>query len=353
MIEKCMQAPFSKGVNLTNWLEYRKAEDIRPDAFTIQDFRNIRSLGCDVVRLPVHFERFCFPEDNYAIPETVLGILDRAVSWAEETGLYLVLDFHNATHVDSSTSDDVEKILVPVWTQLASRYCSSPENVVYEIMNEPHGIEIPVWNEIVFRVHRLIRSIDPNHYIIVGGADWNSTEGMKALPVFRDGRILYTFHFYSPHTFTHQGAPWCHMERVAGIPFPYDKNRMPPMPDNPTEIERRCFETYPEQGTLEAVAAYFDHYAEFSRERNAPLVCGEFGCNAFSVEKGQRVNWYRIVAGLLDERGISRISWDYYGPFGLFDFVRDRKMPPWKRPVPRFPEDLNRDLMKALKLNSG
>ena len=353
MINKCKPAPFSKGVNLTNWLEYRKAEDIRPDTFTIQDFRNIQSLGCDVVRLPIHFERFCAPENQYAIPDSVLAILDRAVSWAEETGLFLILDFHNATHVDSFTSRDVENILIPVWTQLASRYCESSEKVVYEIMNEPHGIEIPVWNEIILRVHRLIRSIDRNHYVVVGGADWNSTAGMKALPGFQDDRILYTFHFYDPHTFTHQGAPWCHMERVTGIPFPYDENKMPPLPDHPTEIEKRCFETYPLQGTLQAVTQYFDHYAEFSLARNAPLVCGEYGCNAFSVDKGQRVNWYRIVAGLLDERGIARISWDYYGPFGLFDLDWNRRMPPRKMFPPRFPEDLNQELLKALKLNCG
>ena len=234
---------------------------------------------------------------------------------------------------------------------MASRYCESSEKVVYEIMNEPHGIEIPVWNEIVFRVHHLIRAIDRNHYIIVGGADWNSTAGMKALPDFQDDRILYTFHFYDPHTFTHQGAPWCHMERVTGIPFPYDKSRMPPLPEHPTGIEKHCFETYPEQGTLEAVAWCFDQYAEFSHERNAPLVCGEYGCNAFSVDRDQRINWYRIVSDLLDEHRIARISWDYYGPFGLFDFVRDRTIPPQQMPAPRFPEDLNQELLKAMKLN--
>ena len=54
-IEKIVPAPFSKGVNFSNWLEHRPAEDIRADMFTREDFVNVKKLGCDVIRLPIHF----------------------------------------------------------------------------------------------------------------------------------------------------------------------------------------------------------------------------------------------------------------------------------------------------------
>ena len=85
-----------------------------------------------------------------------------------------------------------------------------------------------------------------------------------------------------------------------------------------------------------------EEYAGFSAQRKAPVFCGEFGCNNFAVENTERVGWYRLVAGLLDEYSIPRISWDYFGSFGLF-FEE-----PGKRP--RFPEDLNLELLDALKL---
>jgi len=340
---KTIPAPFEKGVNFTNWLEYRSAEQINADMFTKQDFCNAKDLGCDVIRLPIHFERICRAEDGYIIPQKILNILDNVAAWAAELQMYVIFDFHNATHAESYTPADVENILNPVWTQLASRYKDASPYIVYEIMNEPHGIDIPVWNAIVERVFRLIRGIDREHWIIVGGADWNSTAAMKTLPDFQDDKVIYTFHFYDPHTFTHQGAPWCHMERVIGIPFPYDPQKMPPLPENPTEGEKRCFTQYPENGKLEKVTECFDQYAEFSRERNAPVYCGEFGC-FMSVPDEMRVQWYRIVASLLAERGISRTSWDYYGTFGIFKRV--------ERGVrPCFPEDLNRPLLAALGLN--
>ena len=347
---KAIPAPFTKGVNFTNWLEHRSTDQVHGDMFTKQDFMHAKSLGCDVIRLPIHFERFCEEAEGFVIPDKIWQILDRVAAWAEELKLYVIFDFHNNTHADSVTSTDVEKVLNPIWKQLAERYKDASEYIVYELMNEPHGIDIELWNEIIFRLFKMVRSIDKKHYIIAGGADWNSLDAMKTLPDFEDDKVIYTFHFYDPHTFTHQGAPWAHMERVINIPFPYDPERMPALPENPTEEERQKFETYPEQGTVEAVEAFFDQYVEFSVQRNSPVFCGEFGCFIPFIKHEERVNWYEIVTNRLEERGIARTSWDYYGSFGIYKFDMSqfgKGRPEWK-----FPEDLDMDIVKALGLNT-
>ena len=344
-MQKTVPAPFSRGVNFSMWLEARTLEDVRVDMFSRQDFVNAKALGCDVVRIPTHFERFCDAEKGYLLPEKLTDILDSVVAWAEELQLYVVLDFHNNTHSDSFTRPDVETVLTPIWTQLAERYKNATEYLVFEIMNEPHGIDIPLWNSVVERVFKAIRAIDSKHWIIVGGADWNSAEAMKTLPDFQDDKVIYTFHFYDPHTFTHQGASWCHMQRVLGLPFPYDEAKMPPLPEDPTEDELRRFRNYPKDGQLSTVTDCFDEYAAFSLERNAPIYCGEFGC-FMSVPEETRVAWYRIVVEQLEARGIARTSWDYYGGFGVFQRG--------ERGVrPQFPRDLNRPLLKALGLNDA
>lgn len=351
-MKKAIGAPFHKGVNFTNWLEFRSMENIQVDMFTKQDFENVKKLGCDVVRIPIHFECICSKENGYRIPAELYSILDNVASWSEELGIYVIFDFHNSTHVDSQTSSQVEKVLTPIWTQLAEKYKDASDRIIFELMNEPHGIDIELWNEIIFRVFQKVREIDKKHYIVVGGADWNSFSAMTQLPDFQDDKVIYTFHFYDPHTFTHQGAPWCHMQRVIGIPFPYDPEKMPALPENPTEKERECFENYPKVGTLEEVVKFFDKYAEFSQERKAPIYCGEFGCFAPFAERQERVNWYKTVANLLEERNISRTSWDYYGPFGVFNFEKFRNLSPEERRKVtwHFPEDLDREIVEALQL---
>ena len=84
-------APITKGVNFTNWLEYRPAEEIDADYMTEQDFKNAAKLGCDVIRLPIHFEKLCKKADGYRIPEKILKILDNAVRWSGAEKMYLML----------------------------------------------------------------------------------------------------------------------------------------------------------------------------------------------------------------------------------------------------------------------
>jgi endoglucanase len=46
--------PFQRGVNLTGWFQASSAKQIQFTRYTYQDFENIKSLGCDVVRLPIN-----------------------------------------------------------------------------------------------------------------------------------------------------------------------------------------------------------------------------------------------------------------------------------------------------------
>ena len=48
------ETPFKRGVNLTGWLQTSNVRQIQLTKFTKQDFINIKSLGCDVIRLPIN-----------------------------------------------------------------------------------------------------------------------------------------------------------------------------------------------------------------------------------------------------------------------------------------------------------
>lgn len=345
-ILQAKSAPFKKGINFSYWIKFRNPE--APDAcyLTKQHFIDIKSMGAEVIRLPNYLEAFCTKENGWEIPEYYFKHLDNFIAWAKELDLSIILDFHNNTVVGSFTPPDIADTLIPIWTQMANRYKDAYDKIYFEVYNEPHEIDLTVWGEALKKTIKAIREIDTTHYIIAGGGDWNSFESLKQLPDLQDDKIIYTFHFYEPHLFTHQGAGWSGMERITGIPFPYQKDKMPPCPENPTEREASFFTKeydYEHRGTKQAVADYFDQFVQFSIERNAPIFCGEFGVYMAYADPEQRVNWYKIVTSLLEERNIARTSWDYYGGFGVF---KDFK-PGYH---PEFPKDLNKEIVEALGL---
>lgn len=346
MALQAVKAPFHKGINFSYWLTPKGYGEEGKCFITKQDFINVKSLGCDVVRLPMYLEYYCSEENGWKIPEHFLNCLDNFAAWAEELNLSAVFDFHNNTTVGTFTPENIDEILIPIWTQLANRYKDGYEKLVFEIYNEPHEIDLTVWGNALIKTIKAIRQIDKKHYLIAGGGDWNSFESLKQLPLIDDDKMIYTFHFYEPHLFTHQGAEWSGMKRITNIPFPYNKDKMPACPENPTERELEFFSekyNYELRGTEKAIADYFDQFVQFSIQRNAPIYCGEFGVYMPYAVPEERVNWYRIVTNLLEERNIARTSWDYYGGFGIFkSFYPDY--------IQKFPDDLNIDIVKALGL---
>ncbi|MBQ4496790.1 MAG: glycoside hydrolase family 5 protein [Spirochaetaceae bacterium] len=333
--------PFSKGINLTVWMEYSRMNTLM---YGRKDFENIKSLGVEVIRLPVWFEIWNDGAPGYKVSDECWQLLDNAVDWCEELGMSIIIDFHNDCNGTSKTDPKIEQVLLKVWPQVAERYKNRGEFILYEIMNEPHfssgniDSDIKKWGKIQGNVLKAIREIDQKHYIVVGGGDWNSIGSMMKLPDYKDEKLVYNFHDYSPFLFTHQGAGWTDIKRLKNIPFPYSKEKMPPLPKNPTNAEKWYYQNYKKDSSEETLVAPLNKAVEFANKRNACLMCNEFGVYMPYADVEERANWYRLKLGWMDGRGICRISWDYMGDIGLFVSSAET----------RFPEDLNVPVVKSM-----
>lgn len=337
------EIPFKRGVNLTGWLQTTSAHQVQFTKFTKQDFTNIKSLGCDVIRLPINLHFMTNGAPDYIVDPLFFYFLDQIIDWAEELELHLILDNHTFDPA-ADTNPNVGDILVPVWTQIAEHYKDRSTNLYYEVLNEPHGISDKKWNEIQQRVIESIRTVDSKHTIIIGPAGWNSYHNLKNMPEYDDDNVIYTFHFYDPFLFTHQGASWTDpsLESLAGVPFPYDATRMP---NCPSELENTWVEgnlaNYQDEGTVPRVKELIDIAVDFQTKRDIPLFCGEFGVYIPNSSDEDRVYWYHVVRSYLEEKGITWTIWDYTGGFGLFE--------PGTSEL--FDYDLNIPLVEALGFN--
>ncbi len=338
------EAPFKKGVNLTNWFQTSSPRQIDFSKYTKKDFENIKSLGADVIRLPINLHFMAGEAPDYKIDTLFYYFLDQVVDWAEELEIHLIIDNHTFDPSES-TDPNIGDILIPVWTQVAGHYSLRSEFIYYEVLNEPHGISNQAWNAIQLDAINAIRTVDSTHTIIVGPSDYNGLRSLQYMPEYEDDNLIYTFHFYDPFVLTHQGASWTDpsMAALAGIPFPYNASEMPSLPSSliGTWIQG-AFNNYQNEGTAEKVREYLDIAVDFAETRGVPVFCGEFGVYAPSSDNDSRVEWYGVVSDYLTEKGLSWTIWDYQGGFGIFE--------PGSNEL--FDHDINVPLVEALGFNA-
>jgi endoglucanase len=336
------QAPFSRGVNLTGWFQANSVRQIQFNRYSRKDFENIKSLGCDVIRLPINLHFMTAGAPSYTIDPLFYDFLDQVVTWAEELQLFLILDNHTFDPL-VNTDPNIGIVLEIVWLQMAQHYKDRSQYILYEILNEPHGITDQLWNNIQLGVINKIRTVDVRHTLVVGPASWNSYNNLANLPRYNDNNLIYTFHFYDPFLFTHQGATWLDpsMESLAGVPFPYQADSMPPLPSPLINTwVGDLYRNYAADGTVAKVKQLIDIAVRFRTERNVPIYCGEFGVYMPKCHDNQRVFWYEVVRKYLEEKQIDWTSWDYHGGLGLFKAERGGF----------FEHDLNVGLLQALGL---
>jgi endoglucanase len=337
-IAVAQNVPFSKGVNVTNWFQADDAKQIQFTQYTKKDFEELKSLGIDVVRLPINLHSMTTGAPEYSLQPLFLFFLDQVVDWAEDLQINLILDNHTFD-VNASTDTTIGQILVPVWTHMADHFKSRSKLLFYEVLNEPHGISDAQWNNIQQSVIAAIRTVDRTHTIIIGPASWNSYNNLSVMPVYADTNLIYTFHFYDPFLFTHQGADWTDLGPLSGVPFPYAAGRMPPLP---TALAgtwiASSYANYKMDGTLMQVYHWLDIAINFQRARHVPVFCGEYGVYMLNSVDTDRVFWYSGVRKYFEQNSVPWTIWDYRGGFGLFT----------KNSNEMFHYDLNIPLVTAL-----
>jgi endoglucanase len=62
------------------------------------------------------------------------------------------------------------------------------------------------WQSLALRAGQAIRSIDPASTLIVEPPDWGSASGFVDFQPLGLSNVVYSFHIYDPHQFTHQGV---------------------------------------------------------------------------------------------------------------------------------------------------
>ncbi|NLZ44340.1 MAG: glycoside hydrolase family 5 protein [Clostridia bacterium] len=335
------------GTNIGHWLSQSSLDrNHLIEFFTEADVERIAAWGMDHIRLPVDYALFEHDGDPFAFSEEGLSWIDRAVEWTRRAGLWMVLDMHclpghhfmvtGRYNLIWDHDSPQHRRALAIWAMLDRRY-RGQDHVVLEILNEPVARHDGEWNELAAKLHAVIRAQNPESWLMIPSNSWDNAGKFSTLKPVNDSRVVYTFHFYEPMLFTHQGAPWVPQlalfdGRKVPYPGPLTKELLEGFPCNDLEsafhflqisedlrpMYRRMFEVPYGRDFL---AGFLQPVLEFREKVGAPVYCGEFGVITKAPEE-DRLRWYADFASLCRENGIGMANWNYKSnDFGLVDRV--------------------------------
>ncbi len=315
------------GINASEWFaQSRDYSAAHTNSYTdAQDIALMAKLGFDHVRLsidpmPLAASMYGFPGPN----NDFLARLDRAVDTMLADGLAVIIDVHPSDDSKQRmrTDDRAVERFTMLWRRLAAHYADrDPKIVFFEILNEPEINDPYRWDGIQARVAAAIRQAAPHHTIIAAGANYSDIPDLLAVEPLADGNVIYNFHFYEPHEFTHQGAtwgtPWWSYEH--GVPYPATESSMPDLlKEVPDARDRYDMEKYWLDGwNAHRIQLMIDEAAAWARDNHVPLICDEFGAFREHTDPVSRANWLHDTRTALESDGIGWAMWDYRGDFGV------------------------------------
>ena len=323
---------FEHGMGIGGWLTNYKRFNVLPDHWrlpitigdmehfasyiTEKDVAYIASLGMDHIRLG--FDQIVVEESPYVYREEIFGHIDNFIGWCKKYSVNVVLNLHKAVgnycdikeKVELLDDEELQNRFIALWIAFEKRYADD-NSIAFELLNEVRDVDPEKWNKLAAKAIAAIRELNRDRLIIIGPTCWNNPPALKNLRVYDDENVIYTFHMYAPHEFTHQRGVLQAAQLYYNRDMPY-----------PGDIERYRDFHRTLWNNNNAYAGYDRMDSRFLRNEMQGAVdfikahpdkilwCGEFGTIRHAKIEW-RENWMRDVIAFLKENEIPYCVWNY------------------------------------------
>jgi len=226
------------GWNLGNTLDAPTETAWSMPVTTKEMITAVANAGFKTIRIPVSWSTHVSNDGNYTIDSAWMDRVQTIVDWALENNLYVILNVHHDNYTDATINNQnggyalsgdeavrtkSKNYLSKVWTQIATRFASYDERLVFEALNEPRDID-GAWcgnewwsnNETVVNLVTeyekvcldAIRSVNGNENRFVMVPCFAATSDIDyILPLYKlpqdsaKDRLLLSVHAYIPYGF--------------------------------------------------------------------------------------------------------------------------------------------------------
>jgi len=315
----------ARGVNLPIWFTYRGRPGIDPARWypDAEDWRLIKALGFRHVRVQFDPAYFRDPIRPGSLQPSRLADLKTALAPAWTHGLVVVLAAEPEGPEKLRLLKDEAGVgeLLAFWRAFAGALSAvPPEQLVFELLNEPTETDAVSNRLLMRRLVEAARSAAPRRTLVVEGHRYSGPDELLAFEPLALPNLIYSFHFYEPHTFTHQGAfwGWPMFMKFSQLPYPSSPQALAPLVE-PVDVDARPhLISYGDQRWDRArIDARLQAVRDWAAATGVAVWCGEFGVSRLGPPLDSRRRWLADVRASLEDRQIGWTLFDYTGHFGL------------------------------------
>lgn len=143
----------------------------------MQHWTSISPKPLNLFRLPISWQFLVNNQVGATLDSTNLGKYDQLVQACLQTGAYCIIDIHNFARFNNAIigqGGPTDDQFVSLWTQLATKYAAQ-DKMVFELMNEPHDLDINIWAATCQKVVTAIRNAGAvSQMVLLPGTNFDS-----------------------------------------------------------------------------------------------------------------------------------------------------------------------------------
>lgn len=327
---------------------------------TPDDLQRLAGSGLDFIRIPVDPGPFLSAEP--AQRQILLGMLMDAVNVAIAANLSVIVNIqvNGGTHfwnpdrlLSGLEAPGFDQYLAFVG-EIAGRLAAvRRDKIALEPVNEPQQTcASDVWFKMQDKLLDTARKAAPDLTLVATGGCGSMVTGLTALdprPLQIFEPILYTFHFYEPYLFSHQGAPWMRepvYRSLNAVPWPASAGtlentlaavrlRMEQDQQTPPAQKQAAYEEtvkvlkvyFDAQPDKRFIDRYLDMLSAWARTNGIAtnrILMGEFGAlrsdaRYVAAPPADRARYIADVRRSAEERGFPWAFWNLFDGMGMVD----------------------------------
>jgi aryl-phospho-beta-D-glucosidase BglC (GH1 family) len=277
-------AQMQKGINLGNTLEPPDEGGWNNPPAKEYYFDMYKAAGFECVRIPVRWDLHTQAAAPYKIDESWLQRVEEVLDWGLERDLFIVVNSHHDNWIKENYTDAaIRARFDSIWTQISERFKDKPEKLIFEILNEPHGLTKEQNDDMHQRILSIIRKTNPTRIVIFQGHDWGGADELINAAIPDDDYVIGSFHSYDPYFFAQKGEG-----------------------------------TWGTSADINTLKNKFVDVKNWSDANNIPVFLGEFGA-IHACDYNSRMKHYKKYVEFAQNYGFVYCAWDDGGNYRIME----------------------------------